>query len=120
MATWRCIEQCGACCHLDPAARPGLKSYLTPAELAQYLALVGEDGWCIHFNADTRQCRIYADRPRFCRVEATTFQAMYGIRPEALADFAIGCCRQQIAGVYGRRSEVMRRFNDAVRRSAVD
>lgn len=117
MATWRCIEQCGACCHLDPADRPGLASYLSPTELAQYLALVGEDGWCIHFDPASRQCGIYADRPRFCRVEATAFQEMYGIRPEALDDFAIVCCRQQIRGVYGRRSEVMRRFNRAVQSS---
>ncbi|WP_448562932.1 YkgJ family cysteine cluster protein [Trichothermofontia sp.] len=114
MATWQCIGQCGACCHLAPADRPGLASYLSPVELAQYLALVGEDGWCVHFDPGTRRCRIYADRPRFCRVEAAVFQEMYGIRPEALSDFAMACCRQQIAGVYGRRSKLMRRFNEAV------
>ncbi|NEO03757.1 MAG: YkgJ family cysteine cluster protein, partial [Moorea sp. SIO3I7] len=37
MATWRCVKQCGACCHLDPAERPGLEEYLLPEELALYL-----------------------------------------------------------------------------------
>lgn len=114
MATWRCIQQCGACCHLDPADRPDLADYLTPDELHQYLGLVGEGGWCIHFDAVTKECRIYDDRPRFCRVQADTFQSMYGIEPEELNDFAIDCCHQQIEGVYGPRSLEQLRFEQAI------
>lgn len=114
MATWQCVKTCGACCHLDPSDRPDLDQYLSPEELSHYLSLVGENGWCIHFNPDTRECSIYADRPRFCRVEAEGFQQMYGVEPDDLNDFAIDCCREQIEGVYGDRSLEMLRFDREV------
>ena len=114
MATWRCVKQCGACCHLDPSDRPDLADYLSPEELQRYLSMVGEDGWCINFDAIERECRIYADRPRFCRVEPEIFQEMYGVELEDLSDFAIDCCRQQIEGVFGDRSLEMLRFDQAV------
>lgn len=114
MATWQCVKNCGACCHLDPIDRPDLDQYLTPDELTHYLSLVDENGWCVHFDHETRECRIYADRPRFCRVEAQTFSDLYGIEPEELNDFAIDCCRQQIEGVYGDRSLEMLKFDRAV------
>ena len=114
MATWHCVKQCGAYCHLDPAERPELDQYLSPAELQLYLGLVGADGWCIHFDSISRECRIYADRPRFCRVEPDAFADMYGIEPEELNDFAIDCCHEQIEGVYGNRSLEMLRFDRAV------
>ncbi|MBW4654809.1 MAG: YkgJ family cysteine cluster protein [Kaiparowitsia implicata GSE-PSE-MK54-09C] len=114
MATWQCVKQCGACCHLDPADRPDLDEYLSPTDLELYLSLVGDDGWCINFDRQTRECRIYDDRPLFCRVEAATFEAMYGIEPDELNGFAIDCCRQQIEGVYGDRSLEMLRFDGAV------
>jgi hypothetical protein len=50
MASWRCLKQCGACCHLDPADRPDLPEYLSPEEIELYLSLVGEGGWCIHYD----------------------------------------------------------------------
>ena len=114
MATWQCVKNCGACCHLDPSDRPELEDYLTPDELAQYLSLVGEDGWCIHFDHATRECQVYANRPRFCRVEAAVFEDLYGIELEELNDFAIDCCRQQIDAVYGDRSLEMLKFDRAV------
>ncbi len=114
MAHWQCIQGCGACCHLDPKDRPDLDQYLTPAELEQYLSLVGEDGWCIHYDHDHRRCQIYADRPRFCRVQADTFSDMFGITPDELNTFAIDCCEQQIEGVYGNPSEELQRFQTAV------
>lgn len=114
MANWLCVKNCGACCNLDPTDRPDLEEYLAGEQLALYLSLVGEDGWCIHFDQVTRECQIYADRPNFCRVTAPTFEAMYGIEPAELNDFAIDCCRQQIEGVYGDRSLEMLRFDRAV------
>lgn len=114
MATWRCVKYCGACCHLDPSDRPDLEDYLTPDELAQYLRMVGEGGWCTHFNHETRECQIYDDRPRFCRVQDDVFQDLYGIEPEELNDFAIDCCRQQIEAVYGDRSLEMLKFDREV------
>jgi uncharacterized protein len=114
MATWQCVKQCGACCHLDPSERPDLEDYLPPQELELYLSLVGEDGWCIHFDPDHRVCRIYADRPRFCRVQVDVFQDLYGIEPDELDEFAIDCCQQQIEGVYGDPSPEMERFAQTV------
>lgn len=114
MATWCCVKQCGACCNLNPADRPELDQYLSPEDLEYYLSLVGEDGWCIHYNDQTRECQIYPDRPWFCRVQIETFQRMFDIEPEELNDFAIECCQQQIEGVYGNCSEEMQRFNQAV------
>ncbi|MBD2020755.1 YkgJ family cysteine cluster protein [Leptolyngbya sp. FACHB-36] len=110
MATWHCVKHCGACCHLDPRDRPDLADYLTPDELTLYLSLVGEDGWCIHFDSTNRECRIYSSRPRFCRVEPDVFQDLYSIEPDELSDFAIDCCQQQIEGVYGDRSLELLRF----------
>ncbi len=114
MASWRCVKECGACCHLDPADRPELDVYLTPEELDLYLSLVGADGWCVHFDHQKRECRIYEDRPRFCRVQPDVFHQMYGIEAEELNDFAIACCQEQIEGVYGDRSLEMIRFNREV------
>ncbi|MCS6815094.1 MAG: YkgJ family cysteine cluster protein [Cyanobacteria bacterium] len=114
MARWQCVNQCGACCHLEPSDRPDLATYLSPDELTHYLSLVGEDGWCIHFDHNTRKCQIYADRPRFCRVQADVFYDLYGIAPHDLNEFAIDCCQQQIGGVYGDHSPEMRRFNQMV------
>lgn len=114
MATWQCVKQCGACCNLDPSDRPDLDLYLTPEELELYYSLVGADGWCIHYDHEARECSIYSNRPRFCRVDPEIFEAMYDIAPDDLNDFAIDCCRQQIEGVYGDRSLELIRFNQAV------
>ncbi|PAX60178.1 YkgJ family cysteine cluster protein [Brunnivagina elsteri] len=114
MATWQCIKNCGACCNLNPEERPDLDLYLNPEELEEYLSMVGEGGWCINLDQETRECQIYEKRPRFCRVQSDVFEEMYGIEPEELNDFAIDCCRQQIEGVYGDRSLEMLRFDKAV------
>jgi len=114
MATWQCIKNCGACCHLDPNDRPDLAEYLTVAQLEVYLSMVGIDGWCINFDRDTRACQIYADRPRFCRVEPEVFQEMFGIEPAELDEFAIECCREQIGDRYGEYSLEQIRFEQAI------
>jgi Fe-S-cluster containining protein len=114
MATWQCVQNCGACCHLDPSDRPDLDTYLPPDDLAHYLSLVGVDGWCINYDRVERRCNIYDDRPWFCRVQLSTFQAMFDIEADELNDFAIDCCRDQIAGVYGPRSPEMQQFDRAV------
>jgi len=114
MANWCCVKQCGACCNLNPADRPDLDQYLSAAELEQYFSLVGPDGWCVNYDAANRECRIYTDRPRFCRVETEVFRDLYGVAPQELNDFAIECCRQQIDGVYGDRSPERLRFDQAV------
>ena len=42
---------------------------------------------------------------------------LFGVEPNQLDAFAIGCCQQQIRSVYGGRSLELRRFNRAQRRS---
>ena len=114
MATWQCIKGCGACCHLDPTERPDLEDYLEPEDLLLYLSLVGEDGWCRHYDHTNRDCTIYDDRPWFCRVQADSFERMFGVAADELNEFAIECCREQISGVHGDLSLEMHRFDRAV------
>lgn len=114
MSHWRCIENCGACCHLDPSDRPDLDQYLTQEELTLYLSMVGEDGWCINYDHDKRKCNIYSDRPRFCRVKPDVFEEMFDILLEEFEEFAIDCCHQQIEAVYGEESEEMERYINQV------
>jgi hypothetical protein len=88
--------------------------YLSAEELALYLSLVEEDGWCTHYDRTNRQCTIYEDRPGFCRVDAREYEQRYDIAPEDLDEFAIECCREHIADIYGDRSLEMIRFDGAV------
>ncbi len=108
---WQCISNCGACCNLTPEDRPNLAEYLSVEELELYLSMVGEDGWCINYDRDTRKCQIYQRRPRFCRVQPDNFKQMYGVEASEFDEFAISCCQQQIAGVYGEDSEELARYN---------
>jgi hypothetical protein len=110
---WRCISGCGACCRLDPERRGEAIGVLDEDQRRLYLSMVGADGWCIHYDSGGRRCRIYAERPSFCRVEnlADLFEVPDG-DGEA---FAIDCCSQQIREEYGGRSPVMRRFARATR-----
>lgn len=111
--------------------------------------MVGEDGWCIHFDTGGRRCRIYDTRPDFCRVEnlvalfaapgasepppasrapAAAVPPTRG-RPSSNAEeeehsldaageaLAIAACRTQIRAEYGGRGRVMRRFEQAIRRT---
>lgn len=131
MPHWRCISGCGACCRLDPAERGEDLAALSPAQQQAYLQMVGADGWCIHFDTGGRRCRIYEDRPDFCRVEnllslfgkpgaaeaAAADPAASGQGQAARAEaLAIQSCRQQIRAEYGGRGRVLRRFERAIRR----
>lgn len=86
---------------------------LTDEQRQVYLAMVGEDGWCIHYDTGGRRCRIYADRPDFCRV--STIMAMVGAQGQEADALAIAFCRQQIRSETGGRGKVMRRFLRALR-----
>lgn len=119
MERWQCIQQCGACCRLDPELRQDALDALSESQRELYLAMVGADGWCIHFNSGSRSCRIYESRPDFCRV--SNLSDLFGPEPAAHgyggADaLAIACCKQQIRSEYGGRGRVMKRFLRAIRR----
>lgn len=111
---WRCISGCGACCRLDPSLRPEALAALSPEQRQRYLAMVGADGWCIHFDTGNRRCRIYDTRPDFCRV--SSLMALFGAEGVDADDLAIRCCTQQIRSEVGGRGMVMRRFLRAIRR----
>ncbi|AFZ46799.1 protein of unknown function UPF0153 [Cyanobacterium stanieri PCC 7202] len=114
MGQWSCMDGCGACCNLNPSDRPDLGSYLSPENLQLYLSMVGEDGWCINYDHDSRKCTIYEDRPIFCRVQPETFLKMFEVEKEEFNDFAIDCCVQQIEGVYGDDSEELKAYEKNV------
>ena len=111
--TWQCVSGCGACCNLTPEDRPNLEDYLDPEELKLYLSMVREDGWCINYDRNSRQCQIYNERPRFCRVKPDNFADMYGTELSEFNGFAIACCQQQISGVYGVDSQELETYNGA-------
>ncbi|MBM5799274.1 MAG: YkgJ family cysteine cluster protein [Cyanobacteria bacterium K_DeepCast_35m_m2_023] len=113
---WQCISGCGACCRLDPSLRQEALDALDPQQQRRYLELVGDDGWCRHYDTGGRRCRIYNDRPDFCQVQ--NLVRLFGPAELGHADgdqFAIGCCLQQIRSEYGGRGKVMRRFLRAIR-----
>lgn len=112
--SWSCVSACGACCRLDPAQRPEALEALSPGQRRAYLAMVGADGWCIHFDTGGRRCRIYNSRPDFCRV--STLITLFGQRGEDGNALAIACCKQQIRSEEGGRGKVLRRFLRAIRR----
>ena len=113
---WACIANCGACCYLAPAERPFLMDYFEdPDDLAQYNGMVGDDGWCVHYDKAKRACTVFEDRPWFCRVEGQTFERMYGVTAPEMDKFCTSCCREQIADVYGTSSTEMTSFNTAIK-----
>lgn len=113
---WQCVNRCGACCYLAPEERPFLDEYLDAELLALYHSLVGVDGWCVHFDQQERTCRIYDERPRFCRVSPEVLETLYGESPADLDAWAIHCCAEHIDSVYGERSPERKRFDRAVGR----
>jgi uncharacterized protein len=113
---WACVAGCGACCYLAPEERIYLQDYLGEDDLTLYHSMVGQDGWCINFDQTTKACRTYETRPWFCRVEPSAFQRMYGVKPAEMDPFCSSCCVEQITDVYGTESDVMRRFDSALKR----
>ena len=109
--SWRCISQCGACCRLAPDERTEALAALDDDQRTTYLSMVGADGWCIHYDSGGRRCRIYEERPSFCRV--SQLGTLFSIPEGTFDEFAVQCCREQIRDRYGGRSKVMRRFNRA-------
>lgn len=111
---WQCVSGCGACCNLSPEDRPDLGEYLSQKELEIYMSMVGDDGWCINYSHEDRKCQIYEERPRFCRVKPDNFAKMYGVEVTEFNEFAIACCQQQIAGVYGEDSAELEYYNRVI------
>ncbi|EKX36747.1 hypothetical protein GUITHDRAFT_117045 [Guillardia theta CCMP2712] len=104
---WSCLEKCGACCYLLPEERD--LDCLSPEDRKIYIDMAGEDGWCKNFDKDKHLCRIYDERPGFCRME--NIQMMYSIEEEELGDFAADACRDHIDELYGEDSITRIKFD---------
>lgn len=114
---WACMSNCGACCYLAPEERD--LTGLTEEETELYMSMVEPDGWCKNYDKETKLCKIYEDRPSFCRVER--FSTLYGYEEDDLGDAAADSCREHIAQVYGELSPEMDSFDvlqDHVREAA--
>ena len=101
---WNCIQGCGACCRIEPVERQEALEVLSETQVDAYLDMVGDNGWCRHYDHSTKTCRIYKERPDFCRV--SKLPKLFGIPDTAAGAFAIQCCRDQIRSIYGGRSNV--------------
>ncbi|WP_320674642.1 YkgJ family cysteine cluster protein [Prochlorococcus sp. MIT 1341] len=110
---WQCINLCGSCCRLAPEERLEALEALDLDQQAVYLSMVKPDGWCKYFDSGRRRCRIYENRPDFCRVEK--IQVIFKISNQEANEFAINCCRSQIRSIYGGKSSELRRFNRSIR-----
>jgi len=111
MACWGCAEKCGACCYLKPAERELLDEWLPDAaDRALYESMVGDDGWCVHYDKVERLCTVYDDRPQFCRVDADKWQETLGLHEAELARTAREACKDWIGSVYGAKSDEMLRY----------
>ena len=105
---WTCIKSCGACCKLSPNERAEAISVLNEKELRKFLSMVGDDGWCIFYNKQTRECSIYEQRPSFCNVR--NLVNFFDLTSSNFDEFAIKCCKQHIKHIHGARSLEMKRF----------
>ncbi len=111
--SWKCISQCGACCRLAPLERIEAIESLSPSQAKTYLKMVGENGWCVHYDTGSRSCKIYDERPDFCKV--SNLNKFFKCAMHEPNESAISFCIQQINSVYGGRSKEMRRFRRETR-----
>ncbi|KAL8504587.1 hypothetical protein ACS0TY_015956 [Phlomoides rotata] len=113
---WQCVQNCGACCKLDkgPTFPSPEEVFDDPSDIELYKSLVGQDGWCIHYDKSSRKCSIYAERPYFCQVEPEVFDTLYGIEKKKFNKEACSCCIDTIKTVYGKHSEELDKFNRAI------
>ena len=114
--TWQCISHCGACCRLAPNERIEALEALTAKQTSQYLDLVDQDGWCRFFDKSKKRCTIYEQRPDFCNVKYLL--EIFKPQESSLDSFAISSCKQHIRSIYGGRSNVLKRFQFALRSKA--
>ena len=108
MKTWSCIENCGACCKFDLDERSDLNDKLTNKDFELIKSMTSKDGWCKNLDRTNKKCMIYEDRPHFCRVNH--FSVLFKEYLKSGDKFLIGCCEQHISSIYGKKSEVMKKF----------
>ncbi|KAI5074133.1 hypothetical protein GOP47_0010094 [Adiantum capillus-veneris] len=72
--------------------------------------MIGKDGWCKNFDKASRTCKIYEDRPRFCRVEPEVLKDLFDIPEHKVDKEACSLCRDSISDVYGCKSRELKNF----------
>ena len=114
MKSWRCIENCGACCKFDLNERTDLKDKLNYEDIALIDNMTSADGWCKNLDRKNKKCLIYDNRPHFCRVSefSITFKEYLKFGDK----FLIDCCKQHISSNYGNRSQEMKNFKSEIKR----
>lgn len=105
IGSWVCMKNCGACCFLGATDAPD-----DAGVAAQLLDMTGEDGWCKHFDKQTRSCSIHETKPAFCRTSPDSFAELYGVPPEEFETVARSCCCAAIGDVYGADSLELARY----------
>ena len=112
MKSWKCIENCGACCKFNLPERENLSEILTAKDISLINTMTDKDGWCKYLDKSNRKCMIYDSRPHFCRVnEFSTSLKGYLKNGDK---FLIECCTQHISSIYGGKSKQMKAFKTAV------
>jgi len=78
--SFKCKEDCGECCGIIPIS-PALArktehfAQVEPKEVLEYkgnLYPITKDGKCIYLNRETKECSIYDERPKICRMFGLT------------------------------------------------
>lgn len=44
--------------------------------------MIGPDDWCVNFDKQSRMCKIYDNRPEFCKVDKVRYKKMFQIEEE--------------------------------------
>ena len=112
MKSWKCIENCGACCKFNLNERSGLKDKLNKEDIALINTMTTNDGWCKNLDRENKKCLIYETRPHFCRVNE--FSTKFAEYKKSGDKFLIDCCKQHISSNYGNKSKEMKSFKMAV------
>ena len=114
MKSWKCIENCGACCKFNLNERSDLEGKLSEEDIDLINSMTAKDGWCKNLDRDNKRCLIYHRRPHFCRVNkfSTSFNEYHKYGDE----FLIDCCKQHISSNYGYQSKEMKTYRIAISR----
>ena len=109
--TWKCMQQCGACCFLGDYDDEVLSDMLQDEkDVIEYLGMISESGWCKWFDKVSRTCTKYHDRPRFCRATPDVFHDLYNVEKSDFDASAISFCESHIDNIYGEESDEAVRY----------
>ena len=108
MKSWKCIDNCGACCKIDLKERASLSNILSKEDIKLIESMTNKDGWCKHLNRSNMKCLIYDKRPHFCKVDSFSknFKEYFKYGDE----FLVNCCKDHISSIYGKKSNEMTKF----------